>query len=153
MPVSMQDILSEMAGGLTGIRLITVTDRDCMVLASWESPENKLPPEALGEFIQKVNYTVEKFKQSANGFSKLDDVILGTSFSYMMIKPIFNGSCFVVADAPRTVSLGLIRTAFASFASRLEQAMPGSQSYPVEDSFSLTVPEMAEPVNKPIQPV
>jgi predicted regulator of Ras-like GTPase activity (Roadblock/LC7/MglB family) len=123
--ISMTDILSEMASGLTGIRLITVTDRDCMVLASWESPENKLSPEALGEFIQKVNHTVEKFKQSANGFSKLDDIVLGTGLSYMMLKPICNGSCFVVADAPRGASLGLMRTAFASFTSRLEQAIPG----------------------------
>lgn len=138
----MQDILSEMASGLTGIRLITVTDRDCMVLASWESPENKLSPEALGEFIQQINHTINTFKQSANGFSKLDNVILGTSLSYMMIKPICNGACFVVADAPRTMSLGLIRTAFASFASRLEQAMPGSQTYPVVGSVSLTVPQM-----------
>jgi predicted regulator of Ras-like GTPase activity (Roadblock/LC7/MglB family) len=138
----MQDILSEMASGLTGIRLITVTDRDCMVLASWESPENKLSPEALGEFIQKVNDTVEKFKQSANGFSKLDDVILGTSFSYMMIKPICNGACFVVADAPRTASLGAIRTAFTNFASKLEQAIPGREPWPTVDGVSLTASEV-----------
>lgn len=128
--VSMKDILSEMASGLAGIHLLTVTDSDCMVLASWESPENRLSPEALGEFIQQINRIVDKFKQSSNGFSKLDDVVLGTPSSYMMIKPISNGACFVVADVPRTVSLGLIRTAFANFASRLEQTIPGRESQP-----------------------
>jgi hypothetical protein len=126
-PVSLKDLLSEMASGLSGVRLLTVTDSDCMVLASWESPDNKVSPEALGEFIQQINHIIDRFKQSANGFSKLDDVILGTSLSYMMIKPICNGDCFVVADAPRTMSLGSMRTAFTNFASRLEQAIPGHQ--------------------------
>jgi predicted regulator of Ras-like GTPase activity (Roadblock/LC7/MglB family) len=125
--VTMKDILSEMASGLTGIRLLTVTDSDCMVLAYWESPENKVSPEALGEFIQQINHTINTFKQSANGFSKLDDVILGTSLSYMMIKPICNGACFVVAEAPRTAPLGAIRIAFTNFASKLEQAIPGRE--------------------------
>jgi hypothetical protein len=125
--VAMKDILSEMASGLTGIRLLTVTDSDCMALAYWESPENEVSPEALGEFIQQINHTINTFKQSANGFSKLDDVILGTSLSYMMIKPICNGACFVVAEAPRTAPLGAIRTAFTNFASKLEQAIPGRE--------------------------
>jgi len=125
--VSMKDILSEMAGGLTGIRLLTVADSDGMVLASWESPDNKVSPEALGEFIQRIQSTISTFKQSANGFSKLDDIVLGTPFSYMMLKPIFNGACFIVADASRTVSLGAIRTAFTSFAPRLEQTIPGHE--------------------------
>jgi predicted regulator of Ras-like GTPase activity (Roadblock/LC7/MglB family) len=125
---SMKDILSEMASGLEGIRLLTVTDSDCMVLASWESPDNKVSPEALGEFIQQIKSTISTFKQSANGSSKLDDIVLGTSLSYMMLKPICNGSCFVVADAPRAVSLGSIRTAFTNFAPRLEQAVPGYEA-------------------------
>jgi predicted regulator of Ras-like GTPase activity (Roadblock/LC7/MglB family) len=124
----MKDILSEMASGLEGIRLLTVTDSDCMVLASWESPDNKVSPEALGEFIQQIKSTISTFKQSANGSSKLDDIVLGTSLSYMMLKPICNGSCFVVADAPRAVSLGSIRTAFTNFAPRLEQAVPGYEA-------------------------
>jgi len=125
--VSMKDILSQMASGLEGVRLLTVTDSDCMVLASWESPDNKVSPEALGEYIQQIKYTISTFKQSANGFSKLDDVILGTPLSYMMLKPIFNGACFIVVDATRTVSLGAIRTAFTSFAPRLEQTIPGHE--------------------------
>jgi hypothetical protein len=123
--ISMKDLLLEMAGKLEGIRLLTVTDSDCMVLASWESPENRLSPESLGEFIQQIKSTISAFKQSADGFSKLDDIVLGTSLSYMMLKPICHGTCFIVADAPRNVSLGSIRAAFTSFAPKLEQAIPG----------------------------
>jgi predicted regulator of Ras-like GTPase activity (Roadblock/LC7/MglB family) len=126
--LSMQEILSEMANGLEEIRLITVTDSDCMVLASWESPDNKLSPESLGEFIQQIKSMISTFKQSANGFSKLDDMVLGTPLSYMMLKPLCNGSCFIVADAPRTVSLGSIRTTFTNYAPRLEQAIPGYEA-------------------------
>ena len=125
--ISMKEILAEMASCLTGIHMLTVADNDGMVLASWESPDNKVSPEGLGEYIQQIKYTISTFKQSANGCSKLDDVILGTPLSYMMLKPIFNGACFVVVDAPRTVSLGAIRTAFTSFAPRLEQAIPGRE--------------------------
>jgi len=125
---SMNDLLSEMASGLEGIRLITVTDSDCMVLASWEAPDNEVSPEALGEFVQQIKNTISTFKKSANGFSKLDDIVLGTPVSYMMLKPICNGSCFIVADAGRTVSLGSIRAAFTSFAPRLEQAIPGYEA-------------------------
>jgi hypothetical protein len=96
-----------------------------MVLAYWEAPDNKVSPEALGEFIQQIKSTISTFKQSASGLSKLDDIILGTSIGYMMLKPICNGACFIVADAPRTVSLGSIRTAFTRFAPRLEQTIPG----------------------------
>lgn len=126
--LSMKDILSEIANGLDGIRLLTVMDDDCMVLASWESPDNKVVPEALGEFVQQIKSTISAFKQSANGFSKLDDIVLGTTLGYMMLKPICDGTCFVVVDTPRTVSLGSIRTTLANFTSRLEQTIPGYEA-------------------------
>ena len=122
---SVTDILSTIANGLDGIRLLAVMDSDCMLLASWESPDNKIAPEALGGFIQQIKNTIIAFKQSANGFSKLDDIVVGTPSSYVMLKPICNGSCFIVAEAPKAVSLGSIRTAFTGSASRLEQAIPG----------------------------
>jgi predicted regulator of Ras-like GTPase activity (Roadblock/LC7/MglB family) len=124
----MKDILSEMAGNLEGIRMLAVTDTDCMVLASWESPDNKVSPEALGAFIQQIKSTIDTFKQSANGFSKLDDIVLGTSLSYMMLKPICREACFIVADAPRNVSLGSIRATLASFVPKLEQTVPGYEA-------------------------
>lgn len=148
--ISMKDILSEMANKLDGIRLLTVTDSDCMVLASWESPENKLSPEALGVFVQQIKSMISTFKQSANGFSKLDDVVLGVSLSYMMLKPICNGTCFIVADAPSTVSLGSIRKAFTIFAPRLEQSIPGNESQPLAEAAPLTSSQI-EPINKYLQ--
>jgi len=121
----MNEILAEMAAKLDGIRLLTVTDSDCMVLASWEAPDNQVSPDSLGQFVQQLKSTILTFKQSATGMSKLDDIVLGTSQSYMMIRPICNGSCFLVADSPRSVSLGAIRAAFTSFTLKLEQAIPG----------------------------
>jgi hypothetical protein len=124
----MQQLLMEMATRLEGVRLLTVTDSDCMVLASWEAPDNDVSPDAMGEFVQKIKNTISTFKHSTNGVSKLDDIVLGTPFSYVMIRPICNGSCFIVADSQRSVSLGAIRAAFNSFAPRLEQAIPGYEA-------------------------
>ena len=135
--VSMQGILSEMASSLEGIRLLTVADSDCMVLASWESPDNEVSPEALGEFIQQIKSMISTFKHSANGSSKLDDVVLGASLRYMILKPICNGTCFIVADAPRTVSLGSIRNAFTIFAPRLEQSIPGHEPQSLVEGIAL----------------
>jgi hypothetical protein len=148
--MSMKDILAEMADKLDGIRLITVTDSDCMVLASWESKDNKLSPESLGEFVQQIKSMISTFKQSANGSSKLNDVVLGASLSYMMLKPICDGTCFIVANAPRTVSLGSIRDAFIVFAPRLEQSIPGHESQTLTESAAHTSSQI-EPVNKYLQ--
>ena len=121
----MNEILAEMAARLDGVRLLTVTDSDCMVLAYWESPDNQVSPEALGQFVQQIKNTISNLKQSASSLSKLDDIVIGTPASYTMIRPICNGSCFIVVDSPRAVSLGAIRTAFTAFTPRLEQAIPG----------------------------
>jgi hypothetical protein len=136
--MSMKDILSEIAGQLDGVLLLTVMDTDCMALASWESPDNKVSPEVLGEFIQQIKSVISTFKQSANGVSKLDDVVLGTPLGYMMLMPICNGTCFIVVNTPRTVSLGSIRTACHNYAPRLEQAIPGYEPISLEESTSLS---------------
>lgn len=135
----MQNILSEMAGGLTGIRLITIVDVDSMMLASWESPDNNLPPEGLGFFIQQIKGTINEFKQSSDGFTKLDDVILNTSLGYILLKPIGNGACFLAVDAPRTVSLGSIRTVCDNYTPRLEAALPGYKPLPQSDGMETTI--------------
>jgi len=114
-----------MAARLDGVRLLSVTDSDCMLLASWESPDNQLSPEALGQFVQQIKTTISNFKQSTGSLSKLDDIVIGTPGSYTVIRPICNGSCFIVVDSPRAVSVGSIRAAFATFTPRLEQALPG----------------------------
>ena len=126
----MNEILVEMAAKLDGIRLLVVTDSDCMVLASWEAPDNQVSPDSLGQFVLQIRNTILSFKQPANGVSKLEDIVLGTSQSYMMIKPICNGSCFLVADSPRSVSLGAVRATFDSFVVRLEQDIPGYEPIP-----------------------
>lgn len=109
--IKMKDILSEMAGGLAGTWVIIVADNDGMLLSSWDSPDNKLPPEMLGGFIQTINEAIDAFKQSTTEFGKLDDVIFSTAFSYQVMKPIADGACFMVINAPKTVPLGMIRMA------------------------------------------
>jgi predicted regulator of Ras-like GTPase activity (Roadblock/LC7/MglB family) len=126
--LGMKGILSEMASQLDGVLLLTVMDSDCMVLASWESPDNKVSPETLGEFIQQIKSVISTFKQSANGTSKLDDIVLSTYLGYVMLMPICNGSCFIVAGAPRNTSLGSVRKAFTKNSAKLEQAIPGYEA-------------------------
>jgi len=127
---NMKDIVSDMARGLTGTWIVMVADSDGMVLASWESPENRVAPESFGGFIQIINASINAFKQSAVGFTKLDDVTYTTPFTYMIAKPIADGACFLFVSAPRTVPLGMIRMACANYAPRLEQALPGREPLP-----------------------
>ena len=119
-----------MARGLAGTWIVMVADSDGMVLASWESPENRVSPESFGGFIQIINGSINAFKQSTVGFTKLDDVTYTTPFTYMIAKPIADGACFLFISAPRTVPLGMIRMACANYAPRLEQALPGREPLP-----------------------
>lgn len=139
--VNLKDIVSEMASGLAGIRLITLLDSDGMMLTSWESPENSVLPEELARFIQQINSTINTFKKSDTGTTKLDDLILNTNSGYILLKPICNGACFVVVDTPRTVSLGSIRTVCIRYAPRLEQAVPGYEPLPQPDNMGTIVPQ------------
>ena len=135
----MKEILSEMAEGLAGTWVIMIADNDGMLLSSWESPENKLPPEMLGGFIQTINDAIDAFKQSSSAFGKLDDVIYSTAFSYQVIKPMAEGACFMVVNAPKAVPLGMIRMACNNYAPRLEQALPGHESLPRRDGLGTIV--------------
>jgi predicted regulator of Ras-like GTPase activity (Roadblock/LC7/MglB family) len=126
--LKLNDVLAEMAGGLAGTWVIVVADNDGMLLASWASPENLLPPEQLGGFIVTINSAIDSFKQSTTDFGKLDDVIFSMGFSSLVIKPIADGSCFMVVQAPRTVPVGMIRMAANNYASKLELALPGHGS-------------------------
>ena len=139
--VNIKDIVSEMASWLAGIRLIAIVDSDSIVLTHWESPENTVSPEAMGGFIQQINSTINTFKQSDTGATKLDDFILSTNSGYILFKPICNGACFVVVDTPRTVSLGSIRTICINYAPRLEQAVPGYAPLPQRDDMGTIVPQ------------
>ncbi|MCJ7515526.1 MAG: hypothetical protein MUO89_06120 [Dehalococcoidia bacterium] len=138
--VTMKDILSEMARGLTGTWVVMVADSDGMVLSSWESTDNRISPEAFGGFIQIINGAINAFKQSAVGFTKLDDVTFATPFTYMIAKPIAEGACFLFVSAPKTVPLGMIRMSCANFAQRLEGALPGRGALPKRDGMGTIVP-------------
>jgi len=123
----MKDVLSDMAADMAGTWVIIVADNDGMLLSSWSSPENQLPPEMLGGFIQTINATIDAFKQSTASFGQLEDVIFSTGFSYQLIKPIAEGQCFIVVNAPKKVPLGMIRLTVKNYAPRLEQALPGHE--------------------------
>ena len=127
---SMKDILSEMSRGLTGAWLITLIDSDSMVLATWQSPENRVSPEALGGFMQILTNSVNIFKASPVGFSNFEDIIFSTTVLHQVIKPIAEASCFIVVCAPRNVPLGMIRSMLTSFAPVLERSLPGRAPVP-----------------------
>jgi predicted regulator of Ras-like GTPase activity (Roadblock/LC7/MglB family) len=135
----MKDLLSEMAGELGGIWVTIIADNDGMLVSSWTSPENKLPPEMLGGFIQTINEAIDSFKQSTTGFGKLDDVIFNMGFSSIVIKPIAEGTCFMVVNGPRTVPLGMIRMAANNYAPKMEQALPGREVLPNRDGMGTIV--------------
>jgi predicted regulator of Ras-like GTPase activity (Roadblock/LC7/MglB family) len=137
---SMNDVVSEMARTVNGLWMVTLIDSDSMVLATWQSPDNKVSPEALGGFMQIFNNAVTIFKQSPVGFSRFEDVIFSTTNIHQVIKPIAEANCFVVVSAPRSVPLGMIRTMCSNFASRLEQALPGRQPAPRKDGMGTIIP-------------
>lgn len=138
--VKMNEILTEMASGLAGTWVIIVADNDGMLLSFWAAPDNKLPPEMMGGFIQTINEAIAAFKQSTTEFGKLDDVIFTMGFSSIVIKPIADGSCFMVVNAPKEVPLGMIRMACNNYAPRLEQALPGQTPSPRRDGMGTVVP-------------
>jgi predicted regulator of Ras-like GTPase activity (Roadblock/LC7/MglB family) len=137
--VKLKDVLSEMAEELAGTWVIIVADNDGMLLSSWSSPDNKLPPEMMGGFVQTINEAIDAFKQSATGFGKLDDVIFSMGFSSIVIKPMAEGACFMVINAPKTVPLGMIRMAANNYSSKLEQALPGHQPLPSGNGMGTSV--------------
>jgi predicted regulator of Ras-like GTPase activity (Roadblock/LC7/MglB family) len=137
---SMNEVVSEMARTVAGLWMVTLIDSDSMVLATWQSPDNKVSPEALGGFMQIFNNAVTIFKQSPVGFSRFEDVIFSTTNIHQVIKPIAEANCFVVVSAPRSVPLGMIRTMCSNFAARLEQALPGRQPAPRKDGMGTIIP-------------
>ena len=136
----MKELLTEMSGGLAGTWVIVVADNDGMLLSSWESPENKLPPEQMGGFILTIHSAIDAFKQSTSGFGKLDDVIFTLGFSTILIKPIADASCFMVVMSPKSVPLGMMRMAANNYALKLDQALPGHETMPRRDGMGTIVP-------------
>lgn len=137
---NLKDIVSEMARGVAGIWMVTLIDSDSMVLATWQSADNRVSPEGLGGFMQIFNSAVTIFKQSPLGFSSFEDIIFSTTNIHQVIKPIAEGSCFLVISAPRNVPLGMIRTQCINYAPRLEAALPGREPSPRKDGTGTIVP-------------
>lgn len=135
----MKEILTEMTGSLAGTWAIIVADNDGMLLSSWTSPDNKLPPEMLGGFIQTINGAIDAFKRSTEGFGKLDDIIYSLGFSYIVIKPIADGACFIVFNAPKSVPLGMILTSAKIYAPKLEQSLPGHEVLPNREGIGTVI--------------
>lgn len=137
---NMKDIVSEMARGVAGVWQVTVIDSDSMVLATWQSADNKVSPEALGGFMRIFNNALAIFKASPIGFTRFDDIIFSTTQVHQIIKPIAEVSCFIVVSAPRSVPLGMLRTALMNYAPRIEQALPGRQPLPRKDGMGTIIP-------------
>lgn len=135
----MKELLTEMAAGLSGTWQIVLADNDGMLLSYWAAPENKLPPEMLGGFIQTINEAIEAFKQSTTGFGKLDDVIFTMGFSSIVIKPMADGACFMVINSPKSVPLGMIRMSCNNYAPKIEMALPGNAPLPRRDGLGTVV--------------
>ena len=138
--MNIKELLSEMAAGLGGAYVMIVADNDGMLLTSWEAPGNLLPPEMLGGFVQTINGTITAFKSSTSEFGRLDDVIYNMGFSSIVIKPMADGACFIVVDAPKTVPLGMIRMACNNYVPRMEQSLPGHETLPRRDGMGTIVP-------------
>ena len=133
---TIKEMLSEMAKGLQGPGemggpwVVMIADSDGIVLSAWESQDNKISPDTFGGFIQIINYASNAMKSSsAVGFTKIDDITVATPFTYMIVKPIAAGACFLFVSAPKTVPLGMIRIALANYAPRLELALPGNEAF------------------------
>lgn len=131
---TINDILTQMAKGLVGPGelggpwVVMVADSDGIVLSAWESQDNKISPETFGGFIQIINYANNAMKStSVVGFTKIDDITVATPFTYMIVKPIAGGACFIFVSTPKSVPLGMIRIALANYAPRLELALPGNE--------------------------
>jgi hypothetical protein len=132
---SIKGLLTDMAKGLVGPGelggpwVVMVADSDGIVLSAWESQDNKVSPETFGGFIQIINYANNAMKStSVVGFTKIDDITVATPFTYMIVKPIAGGACFIFVSSPKSVPLGMIRIALANYAPRLELALPGNEA-------------------------
>jgi len=130
----LKDVLEEMGQQLRGVWVLAVVDRDGMLIASWEAPGNKLNPEFLaGQFVlavEQLGKTIGQWGAELEAsigipMFSLDDLILTTSFSYLMIRPMSNNSCYLVIDSSKDVPLGMLRLAASKFIPNLEKCLPG----------------------------
>jgi predicted regulator of Ras-like GTPase activity (Roadblock/LC7/MglB family) len=131
---ALNDLMCEMGGQLRGVWVLAVVDKDGMLIGSWEAPGNKLNPELLaGQFVLAVRnlgstigqWGAELEASIGAPLFTLEDLIMTTSFSYLMIRPIANGSCYLVIDSSKDVPLGMLRLSATNYIPKLEKCLPG----------------------------
>lgn len=132
---ALNDLLGEMGQQLRGVWVLAVVDKDGMLIASWEAPGNKLNPEFLaGQFVLAVGQLSKTIGQwgaeleASIGIQMfaLEDLIMTTAFSYLMIRPMSNGSCYLVIDSGKDVPLGMLRLSATNYIPKLEKCLPGA---------------------------
>jgi len=130
----LNDVLGAMGQQLRGVWVLAIVDRDGMLIASWEAPGNKLNPELLaGQFVlavENLGKTIGQWGAELEAsigvpMFTLEDLIMTTTFSYLMIRPISNGSCYLVIDSSKDVPLGMLRLAATKYIPNLEKCLPG----------------------------
>ena len=131
---ALNDVLSEMGQQLRGVWVLAVVDRDGMLIASWEAPDNMLPAELLaGQFVLAVENLGKTIGQwgaeleSSIGIQAfaLEDLVMTTAFSYLMIRPMSNNTCYLVIDSSKDVQLGMLRLSATKYIPKLEASLPG----------------------------
>jgi hypothetical protein len=112
-----------------------IADNDGMLIASWQSPENKMNPEFFaGHAIRLIRTLGSLFadvgQEVATSFggilTGLEDIVLTTGFTYLMMRPMCNNSCYLLIDTSREVPLGMLRLTAASYLPKLEKCLPGA---------------------------
>ena len=58
--------------------------------------------------------------------SGIEDIILATAFSYLIVRPISKGACYLLIDTSKEVPLGMIRLTATKFIPKLEKCLPGA---------------------------
>jgi predicted regulator of Ras-like GTPase activity (Roadblock/LC7/MglB family) len=129
----LEGLLAAMGKQLDKAWILGIADNDGMLLASWQSPDNRLNPEYFAantiRLIRTLNTLFTEMGQditAAGGtLSGLEDIMLSSTFSYMVIRPISKGACYLLIDASREIPLGLLRLTASTFIPKLEKCLPG----------------------------
>ncbi|MBM3153939.1 MAG: hypothetical protein FJ008_01235 [Chloroflexi bacterium] len=131
----LDELLGGMGKQLGKAWVMGIADNDGMLIASWQSPENLLNPEFLaGHGVRLIRSLGSLFtdvgQDTTSGMggiiAGLEDVVLTTGFSYIMVRPMCNNSCYLFMDVSKEVPLGLLRLTAASYIPKLEKCLPGA---------------------------
>ena len=131
----LDEVLSDMAKQIRGVWVLAVADNEGMLIGSWQAPDNRITPDLLvGQFVRVIRMLSTMFGEMmgqmgvnlGGGATLLEDIVLTTAFSYLMVRPIGNGYCYLVIDASKDVPLGLLRLAATTNIPKVQQCLPGA---------------------------